>query len=493
MSHLIPSWAEEHKTAGTQITQINGRYYLYKVSSRWDSKKKRAVKKTEKYLGRITQEGIVPPKHERVKAEYDNIGVKEYGAYFFLHDIGKDIIERLKQVYPEEWKELFVLATLRLIERSPLKNINYYFSNSYLSNILVETRTSKNFLGPFLREVGSRRESIKQFMRSFMVDIEYALIDLTHIFSYSEEVMNAMLGHNKDSAYIPQINLLMVYSTDKLQPVYFRQIPGAIRDVSSLIKTVNEMDIGSFIFIGDKGLHSDDNVEELKQHDINYILALKRNSKYISYEPIEKGDRKAFGGYCMYHKRQIWYSINNLANDESCITYLDQTLKACEENDLALRITTLEAKEEHTDQEKEKLTKYKTKLYEKSSRNGTISVRTNLKKDPDEIYQILKSRINVEQAFDVYKNTLEADRMYMRDDKQVEGWLLINFIALQLYYKIYALLLEKKMLNNHSPQDILMHLKRVYILKVANKWQVTEIPKKSRAIIKKIGINIPIT
>jgi len=33
----------------------------------------------------------------------------------------------------------------------------------------------------------------------------------------------------------------------------------------------------------------------------------------------------------------------------------------------------------------------------------------------------MKSRVDVEQIFDVFKNILNADRSYMRDDKQIEA------------------------------------------------------------------------
>ncbi|MDG7044608.1 MAG: hypothetical protein JRN02_04455 [Nitrososphaerota archaeon] len=47
------------------------------------------------------------------------------------------------------------------------------------------------------------------------------------------------------------------------------------------------------------------------------------------------------------------------------------------------------------------------------------------------MYELLKQRANVEQAFDVLKNVLNADRTYMMDDYSLEGWFLINFIALE--------------------------------------------------------------
>jgi len=108
---------------------INDKFF-YKITSRWDPKKKRAVKVTQKYLGKITKEGIIPPKHIRVREAYKHVLVKEYGASSFILSISQDIIEKLKEVFPYDWKELFCLALFRLIERSPLKRMGFYYENS---------------------------------------------------------------------------------------------------------------------------------------------------------------------------------------------------------------------------------------------------------------------------------------------------------------------------------------------------------------------------
>lgn len=499
MKKDLPEWVIKQKRPGTQITQIGKNYYLYKISSKWDPKKKRSQKITDKYLGKITKECVVPPRHIRVKNIYKQISVKEYGATYFLQSISQDIIKELKRTYPYYWKELLCLAIFRLMEKSPLKRMRFYYMNSYISETLKEVRTSGKFLGNFLREIGIQRELMKQFMRSFMIHTDYALIDLTDIFSYSKGLINAMLGHNKSKTYLPQINLILIYSLDKMQPVYFRQVPGSIRDVSTIIKTVNETTAENFILIGDKGFHSEDNVKELKSNEIDYVLALKRNSRYITYDKIKSASRNKFDGNFLYQKRNVWFYseiIKNKKHTEQIITYLDYSLKADEENDLAMRINSLEQKSMEkslTESEKENLTKYRNRLFVIPHRNGTLSVRTNLEESAEEVYQIMKSRVNIEQAFDTFKNVLDADRTYMHDDKQIEGWFFINFIAMQLYYKIYAMLLKNKLLNNYSPMDVLIHLKRIYMLKTKEDWQLSEIPKKSRSVIKKLGIDIPIT
>ena len=46
-----------------------------------------------------------------------------------------------------------------------------------------------------------------------------------------------------------------------------------------------------------------------------------------------------------------------------------------------------------------------------------------------------KSRMEVETAFDAFKNTLEADRSYMKNDQAMEGWMFMNYLALLAYPK----------------------------------------------------------
>lgn len=122
---------------------------------------------------------------------------------------------------------------------------------------------------------------------------------------------------------------------------------------------------------------------------------------------------------------------------------------------------------------------------------GTIAVITDLDKSEERIYNLLKSRAEIEIMIDAFKNVLNADRTYMRDDYQMEGWMLINFIALVFYYKLYRLLADNSLLKRYTPNDVLTHLSRIYKLKIHDQLITSEVPKKSRNIMEKL--NIPIT
>ena len=85
-------------------------------------------------------------------------------------------------------------------------------------------------------------------------------------------------------------------------------------------------------------------------------------------------------------------------------------------------------------------------FYEKEHSFGTIAVIVSSKKiSSEKAYQYLKARVNIENAFDAFKNVLEADKTYMQNTSRLHGWMFINFISLQMYYIVYGLLLKNKL------------------------------------------------
>lgn len=50
---------KKYKTRGVEFRVSGERYYGYKMSSKWNTEKKRADKITGEYLGVVTHDGIV--------------------------------------------------------------------------------------------------------------------------------------------------------------------------------------------------------------------------------------------------------------------------------------------------------------------------------------------------------------------------------------------------------------------------------------------------
>jgi transposase len=315
-------------------------------------------------------------------------------------------------------------------------------------------------------------------MKSFVIGSDFTVIDLTHIFSLSENVISSTLGHNSEKEYTPQVNLTLLFSLDKKHPVFFRIVPGSIRDVSTIPLTLREAGVEKAVVIGDKGFTSRSNTGFLEEQHLEYILPMKRNDSNTDYSPLKQADRRGFNGYFFFESRCIWFYEKKQEKNRT-ILFLDEKLKTEEEKDFLT----------HVDNKKLTMEEY----YKKQHTLGTITVGTNTPFTPQKVYELLKSRVEIEIVFDTLKNTLHADRTYMRDDKHLEGWMFINFIALLIYYRIYNLLTDKNLLSKYSPKDIIQHLSRVHKVKIGEKWHTSEIPKTTRNLIEKMQINLPVT
>jgi len=482
----MPDWVLAQRKKGTQVTKNGNNYYLYKVKSVWDPSKKRARKITEKYLGKITPEGVIKPRHERLLDDMKNVSVKEFGASSFLLDMNKDIMDLLREVFPARWKEIFIFSVFRFLYLSPIKNLQVYYAGSFLSETLASAHLSPKPVGELLGEIGMVRERIKMVLKPLVSGTEFALVDLTHVLSRSNGVVSSVPGFNSKKDFSSQIHMAFLFSLDQHMPSFFRMVPGSIRDVSSLVLTVKEAGVKNAVLIGDKGFFSEDNVLGLhkeKEKNLHYILPLKRNSSLIDYKRIRQGSRTSFDGYLRFEKRIVWhysYHVKQGAlKGKRIVVFLDERLKTEEEKDYITRM-------EDSDKSNNTIESF----YELQHRMGTIAVITDLNDDAGKIYTILKSRQEIETMFDIFKNVLDADRTYMRDDRQMEGWMFINFLALVFYYRVYKLLSDNNLLKKYSPKDVLIHLSRVKKLKVQKEWITSEIPKKTRLINEKLNIHI---
>jgi transposase len=469
---MYPEWVTKHKAKGTNISCIKGRYYLYEVGSVWNKEKGRAQKITKKYLGRITEEGLVAPKDKKLKFE-SSISVKEYGASSVLMKHSEDIFIELKKHFPNEAEQLMVLSIIRVIEQSPFKRIDHLYRHSYLSEVFKNLNLSGKDLSLFLRHFGDNREKMLQFMRSFIGENEHILFDGTSIISKSEKMDINRYGYNAHREYEPQVNLLYAFSCESKMPVYYRIIPGNIRDVSAFKLSLAETKLKNLTIVADKGFGSKTNFELLDESKIQYIVPLRRNNGLFDASKLELGSKSAFDGYFMFNERPIWYYTT-----VETIVYLDNDLKNEEEKDYLMRI------------EKNLEGYTKEGFIERQYKFGTIVMKTNIAKTPQEIYCIYKERREIEQSFDMLKNLLGQDKTYMQNEKSLEAWAFINHISLMIIYKIYSILRANKLLHKFSIADFLSHLKYIFKIKADNQWLTSEISAKTSKLLNGLDIHI---
>jgi transposase len=480
-----PEWALKHKRKGTELRFIKGHYYLYQVSSKWNPEKKRTQKITGKILGKITPEGFIESKRQQYQKKLESIlnqpvCIKSYGAISFIFEHLKEYIIILQDYFPDIWREIIVLTYTRLIHQSPLKNIQFHFENSFLSEQYSDITMTDKKSSKLLKQIGLERDRAVKYMRSFIKGGDYILADGTHLISHSQNMTLAKEGYNSSQIHDPQINLMFLFSAKLKLPVFYRILAGNIREVKSFKLTIEESGLNDVVIITDKGFYSDKNVDNLDSEQLKFIIPLRRNSLLINYGNIEKPKKEGFDSYFRFHDRFIWhYTLQNIP-DKNVVVFYDEQMHLIEETDYLKRIETHSHEYSIND------------FHQKQSSFGTLAILTNVtEKSPEEIYKYYKSRQSIETMFDAMKNTLQVDCSYMQNEFALYGWMFINYLALQWYYHIYNLLSENKLVSKYSVKDLLIHLSEIRKVKINNDWRLAEITSKTQTLLKKL--DIPIT
>jgi transposase len=276
------------------------------------------------------------------------------------------------------------------------------------------------------------------------------------------------------------INLMCIFSVKQQMPVYYRLLPGNIKDVSAFKISLQESGVKDVIVIIDKGFASKSNIEALENEKLKFIIPLPGNSSLIDYEKLKSGDKRLFEGYFQFEGRFIWYYTITIDEKKSIPVFLDEELRNREEKDYLNRI------------ESNTVNFTLEKFLDKRHTFGTIAMIENTGKSPKETYLHHKTRGQVETMIDTLKNIVDADRTYMQNQFTLEGWMFVNLIAMKWYYLILKLLKKHEVNNKYSPADFLNFLSEIKKVKINNEWLNAEVTQKTLKLLQKLEI-VPIT
>lgn len=478
-----PQWALDQKKPGTELRLIRGKYYLYEYKTVYDQSRKGPRKISGKLLGSVTEKGFVPSKTRMLEKQTVNQieskpGCREYGVSLLVYKGFEKYLSALEKFFPLYWKQLVVIAYCRFIYRCPLKAIPFRLNQSFLQEFFGDIKFNDKTAATVLKSVGEQHVAMLGYMRSFIAQDEYLLMDLTHVFSNSELISLSRSGYNNQMNFDPQINLLYLYSSKSEMPVYYRVLPGNVREVKAFRNALIEAGLNDAVIVADKGFYSKNNIELLQQEKLKFILPLRRDNTIVDYTHIESNTFKQSDSYFEHEKRFIWYQ-QYPCEDLSLFVYLDESLKVKEEKDYLRRI---ETHPEHYSLQK---------FHQKRNTFGTLALLTNFQFKPGaDVYETYKSRMAIEVMFDGMKNVMEADHTYMQDEQTLYGWMFVNHLTLQWYQHLYLELKEKNLLKTYSVNDYIQMLTDLKKISINNKWYLNEITNHAQKMIEKIGLTI---
>jgi len=452
---------QREKHGPVELKTINNRHYLYKVKSVYDPQKKRAKKISGEYLGRVTREGLTPPRN-RVTT------IHEYANAKLLSTLMKETENSLRENFPEDWRELTALAITKTIRNTPIKYVKDAWLKLHTSTEL-EAHLSPNTVSEKLRAVGADWVAQRRFYSSLMDRGGVYYYDLSSLFSKSVNLNLAEKGYNKEHRYLDQVNFALLFSRERLQPVMLKTIHGSVRDIKTLRGVLEEFNVGDCILVLDRGFYSMALLLEMMGLGVGFVQPLKRNSKLIDYA---LSPEEVF----VYRDRGIRYGVKPLPElGEGVQLYLYE--------DVELR------GEEHSNLIKRRVEGVGDVVDER--RLGKISLVSNLGLGGMEVYGLYKGRERVEEAFDALKNELEVDKLYLGDGYCVRGYFFLCFLCLWLYFRVFGLISGAGLGGVVGVRELLFELGRVYSVgSDRSGLRLSEVPKRVEKLIEHLGLDI---
>lgn len=507
-----PSYVSNfNKPKNTEIKHINGYWYLYQKSSVYDPETKKMRKKSGKCLGKITQEGFIASKEKIDYRTFEDIEIKEAGFSGYLYAKNKEMIERLKRLFPDIWREIFVIASLRLVYDVRFKRISEYYEVSILSEIYPGLKLDAPYITGILKTIGKRNSAIKAFMHednnrlsSFMV------FDGHRIISDSKTLETVEMGYDSKMRYKPQINLVYAFSVsgERCFPYYYKQFTGDVPDVSAFSTLIEEAEIkkDSLTILADKGFGSEDNFTLIDESGFKYIVPLKRDANDTTDNVPSSidgyDDTFTFDGRAILHKevKKDGYTIH---------IFLDMALLSAELSDSVSRteksnntINLAREKEEErikkgnkrrlTDEELSKLKAISFQDFIKGKNTlGTITMRTNNQELTGvQAYTLYKGRNSIEEFFKSYDNSLDFSASYMRNNYSEDGWLFFNHLAAIMAFDILDEIYSSGQTKNVSLKDFKNILSHVFAHKIKGEWRSAKITSKKQEFMNNFSFDI---
>lgn len=463
----FPDWVEQHRTKGTAIEKRGDSYYLSRVTSEWNPEKKRAQKKTLEYLGKITPEGVVPP---RGKRPLEMGGVLDAGNFVFLKPFANHISEPLAECFPHDWQSILAAASMRLCYRESFGRMRLRYGTSIAKRFWPDAALSKNSLSELLPRLGRQWPAQREFFAKIAAGETHMAIDLSHIFSESQTIQWTEYGYNAHDIWRPQVGILLMWGTTTQRPGFLKLLPGATHSAQTLVNAIHESNLQEVIAMVDKGFWSPQNQQCLEETNIQYVMALRRDLPFVQHT-----SHTQYKQYFRHKGRAQWWRSTE-KDGRTIYHYLDKTMADQEESTYL-----------HKVEQKESTQKQYNKI---KPRFGTLSLLTDTGLNAEQTYTLYKERRDIEYGFDTLFNTLGADTTWMQTRESLQGYLFIHFIALHLYSQILDHLKRKDLLKQYSVQDILTYLSKVNIVEVNGKDHLGEITRQTKTVLEKLELHI---
>ena len=479
---MIPDYIKQHKPPHSEIRHKNGHYYVYAVKGWYDQTAGKSKSKSQGCIGQIYRDvGFVPNKKKSPPVE---MATCEYGATRIVMASSADIMERLREHFPSDFLRIYVLATLKVLGNVSSRDVGIAYEKSAISKVLPEVHLSKNTLAAFLERLSMNRAGMMGYMSGFHhFSGDSILFDGASFISQFARNPFVEKGYCPGNRGKDQIRLLYAFNKTTRLPIYFYVAPGNIPDVTLFKVAAGEIGAANCVVIFDNGFYRKENIDIILDAKMEFIVPLKRNTKEVPEEAkpfssLEKVKMQHFS----YNKRIVYYAEFPSKKHHGCKTHVfydnerHQYLQENYFNRLSMG--------------NDESGSSPGKIVQDTERFGVTMLLNNLSSSPEEIYRDYKSRWEIEEMFDTHKNTLGFKMSYEASFAAQEAWAFIEFLALQMFYKIDGILINNQMIKSMNVGALLFMASRITQAKIGDKWSICNMTKNDKEIFEKLGIEM---
>ena len=384
------------------------------------------------------------------------------------------------------------------------------------------------FLSTLSSLSAQRDEALNDFATKFWA------LDSTSFSTYSEHLSKAFYGKNKDGDDLKQLNMLMVVNQKSGEPYFYQMYSGNIPDVFTVKNFLQDscrMQLGrDVVFVADKGYGCIKNINRFLQTETSFLLNVStslsvcknlfRKNRNALKNPINFSSA-ACGNHCYTVEINWSYPVNyqtdckrpphekarlfvhiyynpfiRMRAEEILKTNIERTLNAIY-SDKELCKEYQEFKDTYLcfNTEKNEYEINLTAYHKELELKGVRFLVSDSVKNPIEAYRAYYDRIEVEKAFNHYKDTLGFNRLRSSDDYSLEGRVFVQFIATSI-----AIMLRKKIAKiadkgfraaYDSDQKLLKTLSSIEVTQYEHGSYFSPIVKNLAEIYNKLGVVPP--
>jgi transposase len=502
-----------------------GRKYAMEVESYWDKEKKQPRQRVIRYLGTVTEDGI-----KQRKPRQSPRRALDYGDCRVLNHIAEELhlMPVLENTFGLETARLIIsLAMNKLIRETSYSNFHKWYEGSYLQHMAPVADPSSQGISRELERLGLDERATWRFFERWNTNLGVSpmmMYDISTFAAYSEMISLLEYGRDYQETGLKQVNLGLVCAADSGLPTYFKIFPGSLADVVTLDHVVDDLKcfgIKDTMFVLDRGFFRGGNIKKLVENKMKFIMPLP--TSYTLYKNLIAKHRlksESPENASMLNAKVIFHIAGDTEIEGvkvKYVHYFDPERKTREIENLYRRIQQVEEKINGTEfkgQSREQIFKdvpkdliscfkmriidglvhlerKKNAIARKANRKGKMILLFKGDLDWENLLITYRSRDRIEKMFSELKTDLSALPLRVHKESTLKGSMLISFVALILHSQLLRMMKESKLSANYSSDGLLLELSKIKMIEMTDgKLVLTEITKKCRTILERLGIKI---